>query len=89
MFALHKQTLYLHVLDPLPTPCVQVKGLASETIQVTVMATSEKEEALKRRIRELEEELAAIKRDGPKRSKIEKMTGEVVDSNPYRRVKNM
>jgi len=52
------------------------------------MATAtEREEALKRRIKELEDELSALKRDGPQRRKIEKMTGEVVDSNPYRRVK--
>ncbi len=42
------------------------------------------EDALLKRIQALEEELAVLKRDGPKRKRIDKMSGEVVDSNPYR-----
>ena len=48
------------------------------------MAQSQNEEVLLRKIKELEDELAALKADGPKRNKIERMSGEVVDSNPYR-----
>ena len=44
--------------------------------------------ALIQRVRELEKELAALKEVGSgeavRRSKIDKMSSEVVDSNPYR-----
>ncbi len=41
---------------------------------------------LRRRVVELEKKLAAVRRSGEvvKRTKIDKMSSEVVDSNPYR-----
>ena len=44
-------------------------------------------ETLKARIKELEEILAQQNDTQPARSKIDKMSSEVVDSNPYRSVK--
>ena len=39
---------------------------------------------LRRRVAELEEELSAARTGGPRREKIQQMSAEVVDSNPYR-----
>ena len=41
-------------------------------------------ESLKQRVAELERELDQLKAEKPQRVKIEKMSAEVVDSNPYR-----
>lgn len=48
------------------------------------MAKTEREEELERRIRDLESEVASLKSEAPKRSRISEMSAEVVDSNPYR-----
>lgn len=39
---------------------------------------------LKRRVSELEQELSSVRASQPARTKIEQMSAEVVDSNPYR-----
>ena len=52
-----------------------------------MMATSDTEleiARLKDRVAELERELTTVRRDGPRREKIQRMSAEVVDSNPYR-----
>ena len=41
---------------------------------------------LRARVAELEEQ---VRRDGPRREKVEEMSSEVVDSNPYRQVGNI
>ena len=41
-------------------------------------------ESLKKRVQELEEQLKGAKAAGAGREKIDKMSSEVVDSNPYR-----
>jgi len=48
------------------------------------MAKTEREEELERRIAELESEVDALRKAGPKRDRIKTMSAEVVDSNPYR-----
>ena len=51
------------------------------------MATSTAEQEiarLKARVKELERELGEARRERPHREKIEHMSAEVVDSNPYR-----
>ena len=49
------------------------------------MSSEEDEIArLKRRVSELERELSAVRGNQPTRTKIEQMSAEVVDSNPYR-----
>lgn len=51
------------------------------------MSSEEDEIArLKRRVSELERELSAIRDNQPARTKIEQMSAEVVDSNPYSRL---
>ena len=39
---------------------------------------------LKDRVAELERELTSVRRNGPRRERIQQMSAEVVDSNPYR-----
>jgi len=39
---------------------------------------------LKDRVAELEQELTSVRRNGPRRERIQQMSAEVVDSNPYR-----
>ena len=59
----------------------------SNTVIVSVlhnMAKSDRERELERRIEELEGEVASLRNGAPMRSKIAKMSAEVVDSNPYR-----
>jgi phage shock protein A len=49
------------------------------------MSTEDDEVArLKRRVSELEQELISVRDNQPARTKIEQMSAEVVDSNPYR-----
>lgn len=49
------------------------------------MSSEEDEIArLKRRVSELEQELTSVRGSLPVRTKIEQMSAEVVDSNPYR-----
>lgn len=49
------------------------------------MSSEEDEIArLKRRVSELERELSSVRDNQPARTKIEQMSAEVVDSNPYR-----
>ena len=48
------------------------------------MAKPTREEELERRIKELEDEVATLKSQAPRRTKIAQMSAEVVDSNPYR-----
>lgn len=58
----------------------RISSVLSEKIQK--MATVEE---LQKKVKELEAKLAATKEnDGPVRQKIEVMSSEVVDSNPYR-----
>ncbi len=55
------------------------------TLTGAAMSTEEDEVArLKRRVSELEQELIAVRDSQPARTKIEQMSAEVVDSNPYR-----
>ena len=52
-----------------------------------VMAASDAEREialLKDRVAELERELTSVRRNGPRRERIQQMSAEVVDSNPYR-----
>ena len=68
----------------------ETESLASSLCVVEMAEDSENKDvgALVQRVRELERELAALKEevsgDVVRRSKIDKMSSEVVDSNPYR-----
>ena len=44
---------------------------------------------LKRRVAELEQELSSARKNNPGRTKIQQMSAEVVDSNPYRSVRHL
>ena len=48
------------------------------------MSSEEEVARLKRRVSELEQELSSMRANQPARTKIEQMSAEVVDSNPYR-----
>ena len=48
------------------------------------MSSEEEIARLRRRVAELEEELSSVKSNHPARTKIQQMSAEVVDSNPYR-----
>lgn len=63
--------------------CAVDRRAVLKRCQASVMAVNEEGEVaqLRARIAELEQQLQRI---GPKRKKIDAMSAEVVDSNPYR-----